>query len=108
MRRNCCLCLDALVVATASPGVLSIATGPVGGATVTTSDRRPEAAMLDIIPTGLVHRATVAPFATANTDPGTSMATPSSSGIRQVVEVIRAFSVRGHHDENMRLQGGLS
>ena len=64
--------------------------------------------MLAMVQTGLFHRATVAPFVTANTEPGTSMATPSSGGIRQVAEVFRAFSVRGHHDESRRLQGGVS
>ena len=64
--------------------------------------------MLDMVPTGLVHRATVVHFATANAKASTYMATTSSGGIRQVAEVFRAFSVRGHHDESRRLQGDVS
>ena len=57
--------------------------------------------MLDIVlPTGLVHLATIAGFAITNTDPGTSMATPSSGCIRQVAEVFRAFSVNGSNEGN--------
>ena len=70
------------VVVIAPTGVLSIAIGPDGGATATTSDRRPEAAMLEMVPTGLTHMATVAHFATANIQASTSTATPSSGCIR--------------------------
>ena len=75
------------VVVTATPGVLSTATGPRGGATATTSAYRTEAAWFTSevgVGTGLIQRVTVAHFVIAKTQPSMYAATPSVGCIRQI------------------------